>query len=296
MLDHLPPPGLASFELYEAKDNSGEWTPWFKPRGKGMFFFLVVNGGGGGGGGCSGPSQTTRGGGGGGGAGRAQALIIPELFVPNTLWLRPGRGGAGGTADNNGSSGERSIVGAIQAVSGRILNGVNTTNNGQRGTATSKGTGGGSGGPTAATSMSASYGGLLADDLTGDSVLLSGGSHLGAEGDSNTDPRHHTTNGAGGAGVGINFLEYAGGSILSGNWINGRVIGGAAGGGNGQNGVSYLQPFGALGGAGGGSSDAGVGGAGGNGGRGSGGGGGGAGVTGGRGGNGGNGYILIAAW
>lgn len=81
------------------------WQTWTKPNGCSFVFMVLIAAGGGGGR----VSSTT--GGGGGGAGGHTRLLIPALFLPETLFIWPGAGGLGATTTaTSGANGQPSIV------------------------------------------------------------------------------------------------------------------------------------------------------------------------------------------
>jgi len=72
-----------------------QWQVWKKPRGARWIHLLGVGGGGGGGTGIN--TTTTSGGGAGGSSGGQTTVMIPAMFVPDTLYIQAGAGGAGVT-------------------------------------------------------------------------------------------------------------------------------------------------------------------------------------------------------
>lgn len=79
-----------------------EWKTWVKPRGVNWVYVIGVGAGGGGGGTRN---SVTAGGGGGGGSGAQSILLIPSMFVPDTLYIQVGNGSAGGGNTTGGSNG-----------------------------------------------------------------------------------------------------------------------------------------------------------------------------------------------
>ena len=83
---------------------------WVKPKGITMVSITAIGAGGGGGGGDTGASTAVvRSGGSGGGSGAITRLIIPEMFITDSLYVVVGAGGAGGvsgggTGSNGGST------------------------------------------------------------------------------------------------------------------------------------------------------------------------------------------------
>lgn len=73
-----------------------QWQVWKKPRGAKFVYMIGV--GGGGGGSCGNAAAVTTGGGGAGGSSGGQSTVmIPAMFVPDTLYIEAGAGGAGAT-------------------------------------------------------------------------------------------------------------------------------------------------------------------------------------------------------
>lgn len=94
------------FQTGDTVTATAGFRTWMKPRGFSMALMVCIGGGAGGGGG----GTTLAGGGGGGGANTVTRVIIPLLFLPDTLYILVGAGGAGGTAGNAGTNGQRSYV------------------------------------------------------------------------------------------------------------------------------------------------------------------------------------------
>lgn len=69
-----------------------QWQTWRKPRGIKWVYMLGV--GGGASGGCGVNTGTTSGGGAGGGSGSQTAIMVPAIFIPDTLYIACGNGGA----------------------------------------------------------------------------------------------------------------------------------------------------------------------------------------------------------
>lgn len=83
-----------------------QWQTWRKPRGARWIHLLGVGGGGGGGAGIN--TITTSGSGAGGSSGGQTSVMIPAMFVPDTLYIQAGRGGAGATT--SGGLGTAGII------------------------------------------------------------------------------------------------------------------------------------------------------------------------------------------
>lgn len=306
------------------------YSIWNKPKGIKYVTIYAVGGGGGGGGGGS---QTVTAGGGGAGAGAAMAIgLFLAHAIPDTLYVRPGKGGSGGTGQINGGA---AATAGIQGGYSHVALSPATTSE------TSfvdlilgfPGSGGNAGGATAGTA------GAVFPTLTvshvqyismSTFVTLPGtlGSNGTTASNANTVSAIISTNpatcaGAGGGGVDNSVppaTPYNGGNIIIPKFILGEtdyIISGGLGGslgGSGLDGYGFneillnnmdvignIKPFFTTGGSGGGGSSGtgNPGGKGGNGGLGSGGGGGGgtvggSGSAGGRGGDGGPGYVIIS--
>ena len=83
-----------------------QWQTWKKPRGARWIHLLGVGGGGGGGAGIN--TTTTSGSGAGGSSGGQTSVMIPAMFVPDTLYIQAGRGGLGATT--SGGLGTAGII------------------------------------------------------------------------------------------------------------------------------------------------------------------------------------------
>ena len=275
---------------------------WRKPSNATMVYIYCVGGGGGGGGGFSGLAGTARGGGGGGAASPMTTCLVPAMFVPDSLNVVVGVGGAGVTT-GAGGTGTRSIVGIgdpnTTVLNVLICSGAATgSGGGGTGTAAAVGAGG-----TAAAIPTIAQQNLISTGIhtrLAGNAGNAGGAVAGGAGTSFSIPNSNGLRhlpGCGGAGT--TSADFAGGGMLAVascrlSEMAGQVP--AAGSFNGGGSVylnSIHYAFCALGGS---SSNTGIGGAGGNGLYGSGGGGGGAGTTGGRGGDGGGGLVLIISW
>jgi hypothetical protein len=92
----LATPG-ADIQYFEGTSTATltQWQVWKKPRGVKWIYLLGVGGGGGGGTGVN--TATTSGGGAGGSSGGQSSVMIPAMFVPDTLYIQAGAGGAGAT-------------------------------------------------------------------------------------------------------------------------------------------------------------------------------------------------------
>ncbi len=274
------------------------WSTWQKPRGCNFVYMVVFGGGGGGGGGSSGPNQA-RTGGGGGGASVGSYGFFPASFLPDTLYIRVGAGGAAGLPQSAGGAGGTSYVSVRPDTT--TINVVLLCNGGGAGSNT--GAAGAGGGGNLAQSILGNLGntitpsGFAANQVSGSS----GGANTGGNGTLIT-ANYIVTGGAGGGGSSTGNVNGSGASASLTNTVYTDLLGGLADGTNpGENGLnSYLSTnnisrtiFQSTGGTGGGANGTGVGGFGGQGGIASGGGGGGAGLVGGVGGRGGDGFVVI---
>lgn len=252
-------PQSANYQEFYGGAGTSESFTWLKPRGASMVRMLLI------GGGAGGRAGSTTVGGAGGGSGAVTTWIGPALFVPDSLEIRPGAGGASG---NNGTS---TLVryfppaggpyNLITATSGTASGGVAATNT-----------------PFGASgifrSVAGQNGAAAATTISGSSTTFVMG-------------------GSGGASTTTN----AGANVTSLNYGYPNIAGGTTNGGIGNNGYFLTQPFLiGVGGSGGGGNSAGTGGVGGRGGVGCGGGGGGRSAAPGAGGLGGGGAVFIWAW
>jgi hypothetical protein len=272
----IAPSTAQFFEFnYATTNNSARRNQaWSKPRGVSMLRFLLI---GPGGGGANGFVRT------GGGSGAVTSWLVPAMFVPDTLIISPGIGGAGGAGTQNiaqnGTNGGTTTV----AITPSIV--ILQANGGGGGTASAGSAG------TASTAF-----GL---NNTGIYISIAGQAGAASLGAITPSATTFLTGGAGGGtGSGV-----AGASVTP--LYGYPVVEGGPGTGsvdarNGRNGYFITQPimFG-CGGSGGGDGGSGTSGKGGDGGIGC--GGGGAGEAGSTlitraGGNGGNGAVFIWAW
>lgn len=276
---------------------------WVKPRGISMVYIHLVGGGNGGNGGLSGAAGTARNGGGGGSSGNTSRLVIPAVFLSDSLTITVGRGGNGGTAgggagQGGGESSVDSTRGGQIAASRLIIASGGQANSGGANPNGGIGVLANSNLNTVSSSMGVT---LFVANQAG----AAGGANTGAVGANVTfqgTPLPGSgvytilnSGGAGGAGTNTSNTNFSGGTVL-GSALVPNINGGSAGGGDGEAGFYSYQPLITTGGAGGGSNGTGTGGRGGDGALGSGGGGGGAGVTGGAGGRGGDGFCVIVCW
>lgn len=246
---------------------------WNKPKGISLVYIIAIGGGSGGGGGAS--NSTSAGGGGGGGGGAVVFAFGPEQYVPNTLYITPGFGGAGGTgqvnggaAATNGQLGGNTYINTVPLATPAVATGyynfisVYGSNGGTAGSTTG-GAGGGSAsnlqaGPDMNSvfmiksifySSSGSNGGVT---IPTDGLWINGYDNLNGVSVNYFNPMN--TGGAGGGGaVATGSTSCRGGNILLGsgiisalsNWVSGYIPGGASGasGSDGQSGYNYSLNF-----------------------------------------------------
>ncbi len=314
MLDafHLPLRGNSNVQLFVplgAIADLNAYQVWSKPKNATMVAITCVSGGGGGGGGFSAAASSARGGGSGGGSGGLSRVLIPAMFLPDVLYIRPGRGGAGGVAGANGTLGDISYTQfgrRNNAAPDLLLASASTvslpgnTGSGSAGGAASSGAG-----AFAITSspFAASFAFFQAVAGVGGAA---GGAQTGAVGANASAWASNILSGGGGGG-GTTSADFAGGNINSPAAImefenqyvaasTAMVSGGSAASPSGAPGRKFERPLFCTGGGGGAGINASIGGNGGDGAPGCGGGGGGGGTTGGSGGKGGDGFVLIISW
>lgn len=309
MLDfgHLPFPQKADVQIFNRPmpNDDLQWETWRKPRGVSMVQIFAFAGGGGGGGGFTGIAGSARGGGGGGASNACTRVLGPEIFFPDRLYLKIGRGGLGGAAGAAGGAGVGTWVAThpdVTSATNNFLRCVaNASSGGGAGTASAGGAGGTGGISSSGSDMSLA-GSCVFNSIDGQSGV-SGGDDLGANGTAITIPTTSVPCQGGSGGGGTTSADFAGGActaLAGGSGVNylddNRPATPASGSNNGSGGPQLWKPFFSFGGLGGSSSNTGVGGNGGNGAHGAGGGGGGGGTTGGSGGDGGSGLVIIVSW
>ena len=271
---------------------------WIKPQGITMISITAIGAGGGGAAGTAAANTVARTGGGGGGSGAITRLMIPEMFITDSLIINVGTGGSGGLSSAGaGTNGGPTTVDMPVPGNGDIYTRVITA---------SGGTGGGAGATAGAAGVVANVSEALYSTI-GEWTAVAGqlaGAGTTATGTSITYAATvgvPITSGAGGGGMAANGLTATNGGAITGAGFvptNPGGISGAAG----NRGVYSLTPFYSLGGSGGGGggNTPVSGGAGGHGNPGCGGGGGGGGTTptgaGGTGGKGGDGLVIIQCW
>jgi hypothetical protein len=329
----LPPQFNGDVQVYSptgiTQTATSGWQTWNKPKGISMVYMIAIGGGGGGGGGFGNTTGTTRGGGGGGACSGFATLMMPAIFLPDSLKIMVGMGGQGGAGSTGGAAASAGNAGSISYVSmgAGLTTGItipslilSSGNSQTGGGAAGTGAAGGTGGtvptvPTIATVGPLGKLGLWPNTGTAANngyvgvAGSNGGAQTGAIGTALNNVLNVTPLSPGTGGAGINTALQAGfaGGVLNlqatleftdnaFGTIQGGVAGGIVNAGNGNRGHNSYKPFINTGGTGGGSADSALGGNGGMGGVGCGGGGGGAGTTGGRGGIGGPGMVAIICW
>ena len=296
MIDYQNLPDNAKVDWFMQPTATNEVRTWTKPAGCNFVYIVAAGGGGFGGNGFSGAAGTARGGGGGGGTGLFATLLVPAFLIPDTLFIKVGRGGIRATSTNGTST----VISAyrVSSITEYFLN-LQQGGNGANGSSTSGGAGAGLTTFTITNQPLSTIG-----KIQGVNGL--GGGAAGAIAGANGLVATLTFTLSGGAGgASTTSGDFAGGSVLSAyNQSNSLTVinGGAAvsnavaGQNDGGSGFWIPKRFAFFGGAGGGASNNGVGGNGGKGAYGCGGGGGGAGIIGGQGGDGGDGFAIIISY
>lgn len=304
----LPLRGNSNVALYSplGTNTQGTWHQWVKPPGAAMVYMFALGGGAGGGGGFTRASGAA-GGGGGGGAASIASLLIPAIFVPNTLFVQVGVGGIGSTGSTvAGSNGGHSYISIGAYPAGTLASMITHQQIYLHSGLLSTPAGGGGAGTVAVGGPAGAAGAIATAALntigsnmgfwkaTVGKVGFIGGFSAAGTAASNVLSASTTTTSGGAGGGGANAANTAGGDVTGAGIF--QTIAGAAAGTSGLGGSGIDLFAMSIGGAGGDGSAAGVGGKGGNGAIGSGGGGGGSGTTGGTGGKGGDGRVLIISW
>jgi hypothetical protein len=304
-LGHLPRSQLMpQWDVIYAAQSAGtttdSWQTWSKPRGVSFVYGLILAAGGGGGR----PNTGNVVGAGGGGAGSVNTFMLPAYYLPDTLYVRPGKGGAGGASTNaDGTIGDTSYLCTQPNINTESLLWSSA---------------GGGPGLAAQTGGAAGAVGVFSNQLTF-AVTSTISPHAGTNGGNAGSAGAQFTwgvasrppIGGGAGGGGGNAANNAGGAqnITGGAGVApfGNISGVSATSGGAGHGFNrrleqlgpralYGMGFAFTGGVGGGASNGGTGGNGGHGAYGCGGGGGGGGATTGNGGNGGDGLIILLAW
>jgi len=303
-LSHIPN-SQQDIKVYYANSGSFGYQTWQKPRKCNFIYILSIDGGGGASSGTTSTLNTGTSTCSGGGSGGVTRAMINANLVPDTLYIKVGKGGNGGASatggggiSNGGTAGESSGVfvssylsSQANAAQGVSLLGGAIANNGGAGANIAPG--------TPASSLANNY--LLG--LT-NIISLAGISSAGVNivtQPADIAPLTSQIVTAGGAGAPYNGTATAfNGAGIAATSISPLIAGGIGGstlGGNGANGYTSWKPFFSTGGAGGGNAytSGGVAGNGGKGGIGCGGGAGGNSNVGtsGKGGDGGDGLVII---
>lgn len=289
---------VSVFNIPSTVDNL-QWHTWTKPYGVTMVNIVCIGGGGGGGAGFTAAAGAARGGGGSGGSSAVTRVTIPAFFLPDTLYVQVGAGGAGVTTGTAGSGVLSYVAVAPNTTATNVIarSGAAGAAGGTTGTGAAVGAAGAAG--TIATIATMPLAGMGHFDLIAGQIGVAGGAVAGGNGTAQALPTTAviTTGGTGGGGT--TAADFAGGAwtAVAGSLLSEkRPATPAAGSFDGSSGFMVTGPLFFFGGTGGSSSNAGVGGVGGNGSYGSGGGGGGGGTTGGMGGDGGPGIVIITSW
>jgi hypothetical protein len=298
-LSHIPN-SQQDIKIYYANSGSLAYQTWQKPRKCNYIFILSIDGAAGGSSGTSAQLFNSAGSTPGGGSGAITRALINSNLVPDTLYIKVGKGGLGG-ASASGSTNNTNVGGSGESSGVFVLSQLNSQANAAQavsllGGAVSAVPGAG----TAASSLANNY--LIG--LT-NFISLAGSQSLAGLYTPLTYPvlnSHLLTGGGLGGGINTQFSASDGGGFFSSS-ISPLIAGGLQGttlGSDGANGYTSWKPFFSIGGAGGGSTSTpgGQAGNGGNGGIGSGGGSGGSAYSGtsGKGGNGGDGLVVIISF
>jgi len=106
----LSTPGYDFQQFYgDATTTLAQWQTWRKPRG--VTWVYIIGVGGGGGGGTSLTNGTFGCGGGGGGSGAQTTLLIPAMFVPDSLYIQAGASGQGAITPSGSAAGTNGTAG-----------------------------------------------------------------------------------------------------------------------------------------------------------------------------------------
>jgi hypothetical protein len=302
-LSHIPN-SQQDIKIFYSIDSTNAWQTWQKPR-KCQYVWIMCIGGAGGGAGANNnqnSSYYT-----GGGSGAVTRALFNASYLPDTLYVQVGLGGAGGIGGQGsstaGSAGTRSFVSI--APNTTATNVVQCSGNTPAAGGTA-GTGTNAAGETGVSATTNAIFLSLSNFTTVSGVTAIGAAQLQAPDLVPLTSQIVTAGGGGSSYNGTTQVSYNGSSILSSS-ISPLIQGGTGvntpltNGGRGADGITSWKPFFSTGGAGGGASVSGSGGNGGNGGIGSGGGGGGGGSTanaqnGGNGGKGGDGLVIIISF
>jgi hypothetical protein len=291
--------------------NLTDWVQWTKPRGIKFIYILGLGGGGSGGGNET--SGSAAGGGGGGASGSQTSILLPEMFIPDVLYIQAGAGGKGLELSSAGLPGSDTFI-AIEPYDTYTPNltllRARGGGGGGFGISTTGGTGGIAGAASTIDDMPLCRGAFTS--LAGQNGGAGGNNNGGVAPNINFPVNGlMVTGGAGGGGNGVGGSGGAGGSIIKpatlGETYFRSIIGGngAQGqnagqdGGNGYSANFNIINVGGAGGGGGASGGARSAGIGGDAAPGAGGGGTGGGSSSNpviKGGEGGPGYVMILCW
>lgn len=126
----FPESNFADVQVFNgnAPSTAGGWEMWQKRPGVSMCGLYLCGGGGGGGNGFVG-ANSAAGGGGSGGSGATSYLIIPAIFLPDTLWISVGIGGSGaiGTASRVAIAPNIAVTDSFLIAPGGGLGGTGTS-------------------------------------------------------------------------------------------------------------------------------------------------------------------------
>lgn len=282
--------------------STASWYTFTKPPGINFISFLLVGGGGGGGAGRSGSTnQATRGGGGGGGGAAITTATFLAATLPDTFYISPGCGGAGGVPTANaggaGVAGNASIISVWpnQSNIGLIIAHANGGNPGNGAVALAAGGAATAAAASATTNMPLIDSAIMYNTFGGSPSTSGGTTGTGADFTPLSSTTLTITGGAGGAGC--STTAGALGRAIANTQYTGNVNPSPLGTTNPSDGRIYsLKPFISIGGAGGSSNATASGSPGGDGAYGAGGGGGAGGLNGTRGGNGGPGLVIVTCY
>lgn len=311
-VSHIPD-SQQNIKIFYADAGSTSYQTWQKPRKCSFIYIISIDGGGGGASGNNAVLNVNTTNTCGGGTGALTRALINSNLIPDTLYIKVGKGGLGGesvssptTGFNAGNAGESSGVFIASQ-----LNSQNTASQTVSflggSTSTNGGTNLANSGNVAASTLSNNFLIGLTNFISTLGSSSSGGASSTAVPDINIFSNVLILHpGSAGGPYNGTATPFNGGSLISTTTVTSltpSIIGGVGGsttGGNGADGITSWKPFFSVGGAGGGNAytSGGVAGNGGNGGIGSGGGAGGNANNGtsGKGGDGGDGIVMIIAF
>jgi hypothetical protein len=251
-LQYLFPQNGADIQIFAeaSPGNVNSWATWCKPRGTSMCYMFVLGGGGSGAGGTRTAAGQANSGGGGGGSGGQSSLLIPAIFLPDTLYIQVGAGGTPVAANTGGISGAATLISVkpFANITGNT-NGLLLIGNGggAGGTPLGANAGGAAGAAGAIATIAScplSTAGFVSF-LVGQAGTL-GGANTATAGGALTPPVTGllTMGGTGGGGQSAT-TNAAGGAITSVAFdqMTPAIPGGAAPGGAGSNGLKQFKPL-----------------------------------------------------